>query len=419
MISEKVVIIGGSHGGIAVIETLRREGFRGKITLISDEAVPLFSPTALPYLYNKKERQTRLLRTSDFYRGIEVIEARASAIDTEKSFVRLPGKKRVHYDRLVLATGASALPLPLDASPEIPVFLLRRLQDMEKIERAAKKSRNILIVGAGLIGLHLAQIFAGEGRHVHVVELREQLLPELVHPELAGVLKALLEKAGIHFSLGAGLSGVRDGYGFLSSGEKVKADMAIAAIGIRPNLEVVAGTPIAVNRAIIVNEQMETNVPGIYACGDAVEFRDSISGESRPNPNVVSAAEQGKIAAECIAGKKVAHPGVISINAFNCLGMNLFSLGRAEVDAGDRLYEERSPDAQKEPGALKRVLFRDGRLKGMVLFNIPVDGGIYYRLMKEKADLKGLEEKILADPFIWGRWIAERYFKDEPGIEKQ
>ena len=181
-------------------------------------------------------------------------------------------------------------------------------------------------------------------------------------------------------------------------------DLAIVAVGIRTNLEVVRETSIAVREGILVNERMETCFPGIYACGDVAEYHDFFSGESRLNPNLVSAAEQGRCVAEHLIGKGNPHPGLISINTFHSFGLNLVSLGRFMPEGGDRLFEENDPEKR----VYKRMVFRDDQLKGLVFFNAPVDGGIYYRLVRGRVSLGGLEEKLLKDPFLRGKWIAEK-----------
>lgn len=405
--SEKIVIIGGSHGGVSVIEVLKREGFQGRLTLISDERIPICSPTVLPYLFGEKNKRIKFIRPGEFYNKIDVIEEKASHINPEKSFVQLRSKRKIAYDRLVIATGASAVTLPIEISNRIPIFTLRRIEDLERIEQRMKKSRNIIIIGAGLIGLHLAQVFSMEHRQVHMVELKDQILPGLVHAELATYLKGLFEQRGIEISLGTSISEIGEKEAMLSNGEKIKVDMTIVAIGIQPNLSVIEGTFIGVNKGVLVNERMETNIPGIYACGDVAEYRDFFTGEHRLNPNVINAAEQGKTVAEALLGKTNGHPGLISINIFDCLGMNLFSLGTATPGPDDRFYEEENTEMK----VFKRMVFQGEILKGMVLFNTKVDGGVFYKLMRQKTSLKGLEDKLLKDPLLWGKWIAERVFK--------
>jgi len=406
--SERVVIIGNSHGAVSVIETLRREGFGGKLALISGEKIPPYSPTALPYLLWEKEKERRPLRPAQFYQGIDVIETKAISIEPEKSAILLLNRKRIRYDRLVIATGASPARLPLEGSTGSPLLTLRKTGDLEEIEKRARKGTKVLVVGAGLIGLHLAQELLKKQKRIHVIELKGQILPGLVHPELALFLKGLFEQKGIRISLVASLSEVRGSKALLSSGEKIDCDLILSAIGIRPNLEITGGTSIIVKEGVLVNEQMETNIPGIYACGDVAEYRDFFNGESRLNPNVVNASDQGRIVGESLTGKKSLHPGLITVNTFNCFGSNLFSLGRFIPDPGDRAFEE----CDRVKGFFKRIVFTGDRLKGMVLFNTPVDGGIYYRLMREKVSLKGWEEKILEDPYLWGKWISERAFKE-------
>lgn len=405
--SERIVIVGGSHGALAVIEALKREGYSGKLTLISEEKVPVFSPTALPYLLWKHETSSQTLRPPEFYRALEVIEERAIAIDPEKSVVILRNGKKVRYDRLVLATGASAARLPIETPKRNPLLTLRRIEDLRRMRLRATRSRRVLVVGAGLVGLHLAQVFSGRGKDVHVVEQSDQILPGLVPPELAERLTSFFRDRSINISLGASLSEVHDQDARLSDGETVQCDLVICAIGIKPNLEMIRGTSLATRVGVLVNEWMETNVPGVYACGDVAEFRDFFTGESRLNPNVISAAEQGRTVAENLMGKKRLHPGLISVNVFNCLGLSLFSLGRIVPEPGDSVCEE----YDEERPVFKRMIFKDRALKSVVLFNSPADGGLYYRLLRERVSLCGLEEKMLRDPLLWGKRIGERVFK--------
>ena len=406
--SERIVLIGSSHSGLSVIETLRREGFQGTLSLISEEQIPIYSPTALPYLLGKKDRRSRVLRPPEFYQGLRVVEGKAVSIDPKRSKVFLQNGKSIHYDRLVLATGASPVRPSIPVSDGIPLLTLRRIEDLHQIEKRAGKSQRIVILGAGLIGLHLAQIFSEQKREVHVIELREQILPGLIHRELALFLKGLLERKGIQIHLGTSLSDIRRKEAFLSNGEKIRTDLVVAAAGIQPNLDLVRETALTTRDGIVVNERMETSLPGISACGDVAEFRDFFTGENRLNPNVISAAEQGRIVAEGLLGKKTVHPGLISINTFNCLGLILFTLGRTHPDRGDRIVEEN----EIEKGVFKRFIFHGETLKGMALCNTPVDGGLYYRLIRERISLKGLERRLVRDPFLWGKWIGRKVFKE-------
>ena len=407
--SERLVIVGGSHGAVAAIETLRRGGYRGRMTLVSEEKVPLFSPTALPYLFGTPSgRDSRTLRPAAFFHGMNVVEDRAVSVDCEKQKVHLRSGRPLPYDRLILATGGSALSLPIESPSGVTAALtLRRIEDLLKIEHEAKNVRNVLIMGAGLVGLHLAELFSAGGKKVLVLELRDQILPGLVDPGVARILTKRYEQAGIRILPGTSMAGIwKKQRALLSNGEPVRAELIVAAVGIRPNLEAVQGTAVEQKEGILVNGRMETSVPGIYACGDVAEYRDLFTGETRLNPNVISAAEQGKTAAESIMGTGADHPGLVSINTFRCLSTPLLSVGKVMPDRGDRLMEE----LDEKSGSMKRLVFRDGILKGALFMNAPADGGLYYRFIREQVKLRGFEKRILADPLCWGKRIAEKVF---------
>lgn len=397
-------MIGGSHAAVAFVETLRSDGFRGKLTLISEEKLPLFSPTALPYLLGKREKGPKALRPMEFYKGLSVIEDQAVIIDPNRSIALLKGGAKVAYDRLVIATGASAARVVVEGSSEQDILTLRSLRDLERLEKRVKKSRSILILGAGLVGLHLAQVLSGIGREVLVLEISDQILPGMVNRQLAPFIERLYERKGIRIRLGTRLQEIHRNEAILSSGESVVADVVLAAVGVKPNTELVRDTAVAVKTGILVNGSMETSLPRIYACGDAAEYRDFFTGRSRLNTNVISAAEQGKRAAESIMGRGEPHPGLISTNTFRCMGSSLFSLGRFEPDPSDRVLEE----MDEEKGSYKRLVFQEGRLKGMLLLNCPADGGVYYDLLRRKILLEGMEEEIFGDPLRWGKRLAGR-----------
>ena len=399
----RVVIIGGSHGAVSVIETLRRLDFQGKLTLITEERVPLFSPTALPYLLWDRERRQRYLRPEAFYQGSRVIEGKAVAVDPSKTTVYLESGKKVPYDQLVIATGASAADHPVRANAKNPVVKFRRIADVEQIEKRTTQGQRVLVVGASLIGLHLAHVLREKGKQVTVIA-RRQMLSSLVHPEMADILKPLYESQGMRIALGVSLAEIGEREVKLSNGEILPADLIIASIGVRPNIGVVQGTSVAVGEGILVNERMETNIPGIYACGDVAEYRDFFTGANRINASVVNAAEQGKCVAEHLMGKGSPHPGLIPINTFKCGDLRLVSLGKLEPRDGDRVFEERDPDKQ----VYRRLIFNDGRLEGAVFLNTAVDGGILYRLVRERTPLEGLEEKFLHNPLLWGKRMAEK-----------
>lgn len=405
--SERVVLIGGGHAANTVIEALRKGRFSGRLTLISEERIPLHSPTALPYLLERRERKPIELRPREFYRGIDLVEGKALGIEPEKGRVVLAERKKIPYDRLVIATGASAATPLVETSQRNPILTLRKIEDLRSIEERTRRSSRIIILGAGLIGLHLAQIFSRARKKVHLIEIKDQVLPGRIPPRLAFRLKRLFEENGVGICLDVRLEGFVEGEARLSSGERIGADLVIAATGIRANRDVVEGTSIAAKEGILVNEKMETSFPAIYACGDVAEYWDFFTGETRLNPNLVNAAEEGSAVAASLLGRPNPHPGLISVNTFRCFGFDLVTLGRIEAEAGDRVLEE---DGLPE-GGYKWMVFREGRLKGLAFFNVPLDGGLYYRLIRERVLLVGEEEKLFRDPLHFGKALARRVFK--------
>ena len=400
--SERVVIIGASHAGVAVIETLRRKGFRGKLTLISEQKLPLYSPTTLPYLLDRKDREQLVLRPQAFFKGIDVIEAGAFAIDEQRGRVMLTNGGTVHYGKLIVATGASPV-VPFPVSPGAPVFTVRKLNDVTQIGRRVKRNVTVLLVGAGLIGLHLAQVFLSRGQKLHLVELGDQLLPGLVHREPAEEIRRRFVEKGAAVSLAASVDRLEEHQALLGDGSRIGFDFAVVAAGVRPNMEPLAGTAVETGSGIRINQWMETNVPGIFACGDVAEYRDFFTGIPRLNTNIMNAVEQGRTAAGRLMGEEEPHPGVISCMTCTCLEMTLFSVGRVTPDKDDRVFEEADAGAH----VYRRLIVRDGRLKGAVFCNTPVDHGLFYNMLKQKVPIDGMEKKILKEPVQWAKVLGK------------
>ncbi len=388
--------------GVAVIETLRRKGFRGKLTLITEQKLPLYSPTTLPYLLDGNKAEQLVLRPHSFFNDIEVIEAQALSVDEQRSRVILTDGRKVSYGKLVVATGASPV-VPFPAPPDVPLFTVRKLSDITQIGHKLKRNMTVLLVGAGLIGLHLAQVFLSRGQKLHLVEVSDQILPGLVHAELAEEIRRRFIEKGAIVSLGSSIDHLEEHHAVLADGNTTGFDFAVAAAGVRPNIETLKETSVATAAGIRVNPWMETSVPAILACGDVAEYHDFFTGAPRLNPNIMNAVEQGRVAAGRLVGEEEPHPGVISCMTCVCLEMTIFSVGRVMPDENDQVFEE----ADAGTHVYRRLIASEGRLKGAVFCNTPVDHGLFYNLIKQKVSIDGMEKKILREPLHWAKVLAK------------
>ncbi len=313
---ERVVIVGAGAAGDSAAETLRREGFGGAITMIDpDRDAPYDRPNlSKDYLAGTAAEEWIPLHPPEFYeeRGIELRHGpRVAAID--------PGRRRVHlddgadlpWDALLLATGAT----PVRLSPELEqgtpgVHYLRTLADSRRIAAAAREGGRAVVLGASFIGLEVAASLRARKMEVHVVAQEERPLERVLGPELGDVIRRIHEEHGVIFHLQRKVTGVAEGAVVLAGGERLPADLFVAGIGVRPNLELAEAAGLAMDRGVSVDARLETSQPGIFAAGDIARWPDPHTGERIRVEHWVLAQRHGQAAARNILGAGEAFVGV-------------------------------------------------------------------------------------------------------------
>jgi NADPH-dependent 2,4-dienoyl-CoA reductase/sulfur reductase-like enzyme/nitrite reductase/ring-hydroxylating ferredoxin subunit len=302
-----VVIVGGGAAGNAAAEMLRREGFAGAITMLSaDDALPYDRPNlSKDYLAGKAPEDWIPLRSAEFYRekGIEVrLGASVTAIDSKARSLQLSDGSTCAFDALLLATGAH--PVRLDIPGAVRVRYLRTLDDSRALIAQAATARRVAVIGASFIGLETAAALRERGLDVHVIGPQSRPLERVLGPDLGDMIKSIHEERGVVFHLGTSATAI-DGDGVtLQSGERLAADLIVAGIGVRPEVEVAAQGGIAVDNGVIVDAYLQTNVPGIFAAGDIARWPDPHTGTAIRVEHWVVAERQGQTAARNILGRR-------------------------------------------------------------------------------------------------------------------
>ena len=315
---ESVVIIGVGASGVVAADTLRREGYQGRITMVDgDRDAPVDRPNlSKDYLAGSAPEEWVFLRPPDFFRERDIdvrLGRRASALDIRNRRVRLDDGSELAFGALVLATGASPVQLPIPASDQLPLRTLRSLADSRAIiadaERAGPGGRAV-VIGASFIGLEVAASLRARNLEVHVVAPEERPLERILGTELSKLVQRTHEDHGVVFHLGRKPASIDADQVILDTGERLSARVAVAGVGVRPNVELAQGAGLAVDRGVLVNEYLETEAGGVFAAGDVARWPDVRSGTPLRIEHWVVAERQGQTAARNILGAREAFTAV-------------------------------------------------------------------------------------------------------------
>jgi NADPH-dependent 2,4-dienoyl-CoA reductase/sulfur reductase-like enzyme/nitrite reductase/ring-hydroxylating ferredoxin subunit len=305
----RIVIVGGGAAGFAAAEMLRRRGFAGSIVVLSnDAAAPVDRPNlSKDYLAGSAPEDWLPLRPDAFYpeSSIELqLNTDVLGIDAKAREVVVAGGKKFGYDRLLLATGAEPVRLPIPGTQQPPIHTLRSLADCRTIIDAAKSAQHALVIGASFIGLEVAASLRTRGIEVVVVAPEARPMERILGPQLGDFIRALHEEHGVVFRLQDTVAAIDGRRASLKSGGTVEADLVVVGVGVRPRLALAEQIGLTLDRGVAVNQFLETSAPGIYAAGDIARWPDPHSGAAIRVEHWVVAERQGQTAALNMLGQK-------------------------------------------------------------------------------------------------------------------
>jgi apoptosis-inducing factor 3 len=309
----RVVIVGAGAAGGAAAEMLRREGYEGPVTLIgADEFLPYDRPNlSKDYLAGAAPEEWIPLRAADFYHEQKIdtlTNTSVTAIDTGAKRVMLSDGRALDYGALLLATGATPVRLLIPGNDLPHVCYLRTLADSRRIIDKAKSAKRAVVIGASFIGLEVAWSLRERKLEVAVVGKGSLPLEKILGSELGKVIHETHKAHGVKFHLGRTPAAIQDRHVQLDDGTVLDCDLVVIGIGVRPNTALAEKAGIATDNGVLVNEFLETNVPGIFAAGDIARWPDPRAGRIRVEHWVV-AERQGQTAARNILG--TAEPFVV------------------------------------------------------------------------------------------------------------
>lgn len=394
-IKEKLVLIGNGMAGIRTLEELLKlDAERYEITVFGDEPHPNYNRIMLsPVLAGDQPFDEIILNTHDWYAehnitlhtGSPVIE-----IDRINRKVITEDGTSASYDRLLLATGSSPFILPVPGHDLPGVIGFRTIADIETMLKTAKNHQHAVVIGGGLLGLEAASGLLHRGMSVTVIHLHDVLMERQLDEVAAKMLQSELESRGLQVITGANTESL-EGNGrveklVLKDGREVPADLVVMAVGIRPQTGLAEKAGLHCERGIVVNDTLQTFDPAIYAVGECVQHRGTCYGLVAP------LFEQGKVCANHLAQLGYGrYEGTTTATRLKVTGIELFS-------AGDFVGDESSESIvlrDVSQGVYKKLVIRDDRIKGAVLYGDTVDGAWYYELMREQADISSHREQLM------------------------
>lgn len=333
----RIVIVGGGAAGASCASRLRRLNEDAEIVIIEKTNEVSIANCGLPYYISGviNEREKILISTPEKFKSwfnIEVLlNTEAVKINRDNKTVILNTGKEIYYDKLVLAQGASPIVPPFEGMIQDKTFVVRNLNDADKIKNYIQQhnSKKIVVVGGGFIGLEMAENLVEMGMETTLVELGQQILAP-VDQEIAAVAQNEMRDNGVNLILSDGVKSFKDNKIILNSDNEIEYDLVIMAIGVKPETTLAKESGLQVNKGILVNEYMQTNDSDIYAAGDSVEIKDFVTGDNTLIPLAGPANRQGRIIADNICGFKSIYKNSQGASVLKVFNLTTASVGNNE-----------------------------------------------------------------------------------------
>lgn len=369
--NERYIIIGASAAGVAAIQEIRKRNKVCQITLISKEPIyGYYRPQLSKVLAKDIDYSTIFIKNYDWFANnkIEVmLDKEVVEINTKDKSIALNNGVVKEYDKLIIATGAECFMPPIAGNDKAGVFTLRYLKDANDIRNYANNVKTATVVGGGVLGLETAWELKKFGLDVTVVELANRIFPRQLDEGTSKRFEKMILDTGVKLIMDDSVteilgtdkvSGLK-----LKSGKEIETELVVVSAGVRANTKIAQDAGVQINRAIIVDENMKTNVDSIYACGDCCEF-DGINyalwGE---------AIDQGKVAGINAVGDKGTYKTVIPSTSSNFFNTSIFSVGDVNPSQPFETKEEEKAYAHEnaEDNTYKKLFYKDNILVGAIL----------------------------------------------------
>jgi NADPH-dependent 2,4-dienoyl-CoA reductase/sulfur reductase-like enzyme/nitrite reductase/ring-hydroxylating ferredoxin subunit len=309
------VIVGGGAAGFAAAEMLRRRGFAGTITMLSnDTAGPVDRPNlSKDCLAGNAPEDWVPLRGDDWYAENKIdlrLKTEVTALDSKSKELTLGDGSKLKFDKLLLATGAEPVKLDIPGADQKHVHLLRSLNDCRAIIANLKDAKRAVVIGASFIGLETAAALRTRELEVHVVAPEKRPLEKVFGPQLGDFIRALHEEHGVNFHLENSVTAIGPDKVTLKNDGTLDADLVVIGVGVRPRLALAEQAGLKTNKGVSVDQYLQSSAPDIYAAGDIARWPDPVSGADIRVEHWVVAERQGQVAALNMMGQRTPYRAV-------------------------------------------------------------------------------------------------------------
>lgn len=386
------VIIGNSSAAIGCIEGIRKIDQINKIIVISDEPHHTYGRPLISYWLAGQISDEKInYRPTDFYQQNNcelLLGETAVSIDSTSHKVILASGQKIDFDHLLISTGSRPFIPPMTGLETVKnQFNFMKYDDAKAIKTQLTSHSKVLIIGAGLIGLKAAEGIYETTKDITVVDLADKILPSILDDKGSSIVKSHLESKGIRFILNDSVAQFNTSSATLKSGTNIDFDILIIAVGVRPNIELAKEAGLEVNRGIVISDTCETSHPDIYAAGDCTESFDITTGTQKILALLPNAYMQGEVAGITMAGGEKTFERALPMNAIGFFGFHMITAGSYE---GEEVITETD-------NTYKKLIFKDGFLKGFILIGDVKRAGIYTSIIKEQIPISHIDITLLKE----------------------
>ncbi|MCZ2126214.1 MAG: FAD-dependent oxidoreductase [Anaerolineales bacterium] len=412
----RYVIVGIGVAGISALEAIRGADRSGEVVLIGDDPHGYYSRPGLAYFLTGELRDKSLYpKMREDYERLKFIykKANVQAIDRANKTLRLDDGAALTYDKLLIATGASAVPLTVSGADLQGVLKLDHLEDAREILKRAKRGRSAVVIGGGITALELTEGLLSRGMNVHYLLRGGRYWGATLDERESRIVEGRLQAEGVelHFHSEAreifGKSGKVRGVR-LQNGREIRCDLVAYAVGVQPRVALAQAAGLTVDRGVLVNEYLQTNDPNIYAAGDVAQAYDPLTGTYALDSLWSIAREQGRAAGLNMAGENKVYVKSVPFNVTRLAGLTTTIVGavghgRDEdvigVARGDSETWRQLPDAIVAQSGFDinrvRVLIGENRLIGAVVMGDQKLSAPLQRIISEKTDISPIRAQLL------------------------